>query len=180
MIKHLLHIFTLCCIFFMGVIAGRLFSPKPSKIVATTQVNNVTTQKTEVVTQAEVKKDSTTAIQTITILKTYSNTGKLATSTYTETKFNNKRLIENKTEQIKQVNTIATQETKTKTITTYQPNWEFGVMLPVNSLASHDYTNSSLDIGYRIIGNLWARSEIIPLKLQGSKLQGSIGAFILL
>jgi len=176
MVKHILHIFTLCCIFFVGVIVGRMFSAKPSKIVATTQVNNVTTQKTEVLTQAEVKKDSTTVKQTIVVRKKYDSKGKVTSETFLDQHVGSVTLENWAIAAELSKNSIEQVSEKTKTITTYKPNWEIGGMIPASSLKSpQNYKDFTFDVGYRLFLDLYARAEVKPVNFNTS-----IGFFILL
>jgi hypothetical protein len=175
MIKHLLHIFTLCCIFVLGIVAGRLFSPKPSKIVATTQVNNVLTQKTEVSTQAEVKKDSTTVKQTIVVRKKYDSKGKVTSETFLAQQLGNDTQENVAIKQMLSQHYIENASITKRTVTTFKPNWEIGGMIRASSLVSpQDYKNFSVDVGYRLFFDVYARVEV------KSNFDTSIGFFILL
>jgi PKD repeat protein len=135
-----------------------MFSAKPSKIVATTQVNNVTTQKTEVVTQADVKKDSTTVKQTILVRKTFNSKGKVTSETHVQEQVGTSTLenwaiaAELSKNSIEQVSEI------TKTVKTYQPNLFVGLSFPVNKITKPqtiEFKDVDFTIDYRLISNFY-------------------------
>lgn len=158
MIKHIFHFFTLICIFILGVIAGRLFSPKPSKIVATTQVNNVLTQKTEVSTQAEVKKDSTTVKRTIIVRKKYDSKGKVTSETFLNQHVGYSTLENWAIASELSKNSIEQISETTKTVTTYQPNLFVGLSFPVSKITKPqtiEFKDVDFTIDYRLISNFY-------------------------
>ncbi len=134
MIKYFSQFFVLCLVFLTGYVAGRFYKPKPSKIITTTQTNIVTEQKKEVITQLDIKKDSST----------------VKLSNYTEKFFNNKgllvheithieNLVANSTRtdvqsQINQTYLVKTSQINTTTTQEYRSTLFLGLGIPANDL----------------------------------------------
>lgn len=159
MIKALGHRFVILFLgFTVGYIIRMVTASKPNKIVATTQVNNVTTQKKEVVTQAEVKKDSTTVKQTIVVRKKYDSKGKVTSETFLNQQVGFSTLENWAISSELSKNSIEQVSEKTKTITTYQPNWLGGLIFPgkyATEPSSLKFEDMEGIIEYRIIGNVY-------------------------
>lgn len=177
MIKNFKNTFVILFLgFTCGYIIRMITVSKPSEIVSTTQVNNVTTQKTEVLTQAEVKKDSTTVKQTIVVRKTFNSKGKVTSETHVQEQVGTSTLENWALASELSKNSIEQVSESTKTITTYKPNWEIGGMIPASSLKSpQNYKDFTIDIGYRLFFDVYARAEVKPVNFNTS-----IGFFILL
>ncbi len=169
------NLYVIVIFYIFGYLSCYKFYQNKTKITKTEQTEKYSNFKSEVQTHISVKKDQATVKQMIVHHKTYDNSGKLSSETQTFEYFGDitseKIDFDNKIDSSFLENTFQ----KKQTDISYKNNLEIGVMTSASSLmSSHQKVSLTLDVGYRLFSDVYARAEINPVTFESK-----VGLFFL-
>jgi hypothetical protein len=150
-------LFVLISFCFGSFFIGRFTSSKPSEVITKTETVKSESKISEVGTQANVQKDSNKDKIQVDIKKNYSPNGKLISTEYQSFKLLDRTTNDISTTRLALQDIQNTKTTLTETKTFYQPNWLFGLSLPVSTVRDFkqfNLTQLDLNVDYRIFTRL--------------------------